>query len=107
MGLSPDRDLFRLLDAEEKVISIPESGLVISKHLAGILHLKVGDEVTVYADLVVVGRTSMRFQVSAWRRARDSEHSSRVTEAEFTFVALDADGRPRPVPVVSDERREG
>jgi len=47
MGLSPDRDLFRLLDAEEKVISIPESGLVISKHLAGILHLKVGDEVTI------------------------------------------------------------
>ncbi len=31
--------------------------------------VKVGDEVTVYAELVAVGRTSMRFQVSAWRRS--------------------------------------
>jgi acyl-CoA thioesterase YciA len=60
--------------------------------------VKVGDEVTVPADLLTVGRTSMRFQVSAWRRPRDSEVSTKVTEAQFTFVALDADGRPRPVP---------
>jgi acyl-CoA thioesterase YciA len=60
--------------------------------------VRVGDEVTVYADLVAVGRTSMRFKVSAWRRARDSETSSKVTEAEFTFVALNSEGRPRPVP---------
>ena len=61
--------------------------------------VKVGDEVTVYAELLNVGRTSMRFHVSAWRRARDSEQTTKVTEAEFTFVALTADGRPRPVPV--------
>jgi acyl-CoA thioesterase YciA len=60
--------------------------------------VKVGDEVTVYAELIAVGRTSMRFQISAWRRARDSECTSKVTEAEFTFVALNSDGRPRPMP---------
>ncbi len=60
--------------------------------------VKVGDEVTVHAELVSVGRTSMRFRVSAWRRPRDSELSTRVTEARFTFVALDDQGRPRPVP---------
>jgi acyl-CoA thioesterase YciA len=60
--------------------------------------VKVGDEVTVLADLVTVGRTSMTFQVSAWRRPRDSEQSTKVTEAMFTFVALGPDGRPRPVP---------
>jgi acyl-CoA thioesterase YciA len=60
--------------------------------------VKVGDEVTVYAELIAVGRTSMRFTVSAWRRARDSDDSSKVTEAEFTFVALNSDGRPRTVP---------
>jgi acyl-CoA thioesterase YciA len=65
--------------------------------------VKVGDEVTVYAELIGVGRTSMRFKVSAWRRARDSEVSTRVTEAEFTFVALDSDGRPRPVPPQPDD----
>jgi acyl-CoA thioesterase YciA len=60
--------------------------------------VKVGDEVTLYAELLGVGRTSMRFQVSAWRRPRDSELSTKVTEATFTFVALDVEGRPRPVP---------
>jgi acyl-CoA thioesterase YciA len=60
--------------------------------------VKVGDEVTVFAELLSVGRTSLRLEVSAWRRARDSERSSKVTAAEFTFVALDSDGRPRPLP---------
>ena len=59
--------------------------------------VKVGDEVTVWADLVRVGRTSMSFRVSAWRRARDSDAISKVTDAVFTFVALDSDGRPRPL----------
>lgn len=65
--------------------------------------VRVGDEVTVYAELLAVGRTSMRFQVSAWRRPRDSEVSTRVTEARFTFVALDDEGRPRPVPTPTGE----
>lgn len=57
----------------------------------------VGDEVSVWAELVSIGRSSMRFRISAWRRTRDAEHHVRVTEATFTLVALDADGRPRPV----------
>jgi acyl-CoA thioesterase YciA len=59
--------------------------------------VKVGDEVTVYANLIGTGRTSMRFDVSAWRRRRDSEDVHRVTAAIFTFVALDLDGRPREI----------
>jgi acyl-CoA thioesterase YciA len=59
--------------------------------------VKVGDEVTIWAELVHVGKTSMKFKVSAWRRARDTERSTRVTEALFTFVALDSEGQPRPV----------
>ena len=31
------------------------------------------DEVTLYADLESVGRTSMKIHVVAWRRARDSD----------------------------------
>ena len=60
--------------------------------------VKVGDEVTLYSQVVGVGRTSMRLQVSAWRRPRDLGDSIKVTEAEFTFVALADDGRPRPIP---------
>lgn len=60
--------------------------------------VQVGDEVTVWAELVRVGRTSMSFHVSAWRRARTGDEVSKVTDAVFTFVALDAAGRPRPIP---------
>jgi acyl-CoA thioesterase YciA len=60
--------------------------------------VKVGDEVTVYATLLSVGRTSMRFEVEAWRRSRDGDDTVKVTDAVFTFVALDNRGRPRPVP---------
>jgi len=60
--------------------------------------VRVGDEVTVWAELVRVGRTSMTFRVSAWRRARTGTAVSKVTDAMFTFVALDSEGRPRPIP---------
>ena len=60
--------------------------------------VKVGDEVTVWAPLVKRGRTSMTFDVEAWRRPRDGERQTRVTHAQFTFVAIDAEGRPRPLP---------
>lgn len=58
----------------------------------------VGDEVSLYADILSVGRTSMKIKVEAWRRSREGEERMKVTEAMFTFVAIDVDGRPRPVP---------
>ena len=59
--------------------------------------VKVGDEVSVYAEIERVGRTSMTIAVEACRRARHQEESTKVTEAKFTFVAIDDQGRPRPV----------
>ena len=57
--------------------------------------VKVGDEVTLYATLRKVGRTSMRIHVDVWARARYTDKSAMVTEADFVFVALDGDGAPR------------
>lgn len=57
----------------------------------------VGDEVTLFADLVRVGRTSMTIHIEAWRRPRVGEETEMVTSAEFTFVALDETGRPRVI----------
>lgn len=59
--------------------------------------VKIGDEVSLYTDMISVGRSSMRINVRAWRRARHGMVSEQVTEAVFTFVALDEDGRSRPV----------
>jgi acyl-CoA thioesterase YciA len=58
----------------------------------------VGDEVSVYAHLIAVGRTSMTIEVEAWRRARHNNDSCKVTQARFIFVAVGDDRKPRPVP---------
>jgi len=58
----------------------------------------VGDEVSLYAALTAVGRTSMTIRVEAWRRLRTGEEHEQVTAAVFVYVALDEAGRPRPVP---------
>ena len=64
--------------------------------------VKVGDEVSVYAEIERVGRTSMTIAVEAWRRERHLEDSIKVTEAKFTFVAVDDSGKPRAVDVDDD-----
>ncbi|MBX9929957.1 MAG: acyl-CoA thioesterase [Methylobacterium sp.] len=58
----------------------------------------VGDEVSLYAWIVGVGRTSIRIQVEVWRRERTGEVTMKVTEGRFTFVAIDEERRPRVVP---------
>ncbi len=58
----------------------------------------VGDEVSLYAEVVSVGRTSLRIAVEAWRRVRAGDETNQVTRAVFTFVAIGPDRRPRPMP---------
>lgn len=57
--------------------------------------VKVGDEVSIYTEMLKVGRSSMRILVRAFRRARHQEESQQVTQAVFTFVALDEYGNAR------------
>ena len=57
----------------------------------------VGDEVSVYGEIVRVGRTSMTIAVEAWRRHRHEDAAEKVTQATFTFVAVDVNKRPRPI----------
>jgi len=61
--------------------------------------VKVGDEVTVYATLKAVGRSSMRVHVGVWERARVQKIASKVTNADFVFVALDENGEARKIQI--------
>jgi acyl-CoA thioesterase YciA len=63
----------------------------------------VGDEVSVFAKLESVGRTSMKIMVEAWRRTRHDDRSYRVTRATFTFVAVGEDRQPRSVPPLAEQ----
>lgn len=66
----------------------------------------VGDEVSVYADVKAVGCTSLRVGVEAWRRDRHGESAELVTEAVFTFVAVDDERRPTPLTSAAIQRIE-
>jgi acyl-CoA thioesterase YciA len=57
----------------------------------------VGDEVSCYAKIVKVGRTSITVEVEAFARRDRSGESIKVTQGVFTYVAVDAQSKPRPV----------
>ena len=60
--------------------------------------VRVGDVLCVYTEVERVGRTSMRIHVEAWAQRFRTHHREKVTDAAFTFVAVDEEGRPRPIP---------
>ena len=60
--------------------------------------VRVGDVLCVYTQVERVGRTSIRMHVEAWARRFMTKSRLKVTDATFTFVAIDNEGRPRPVP---------
>jgi acyl-CoA thioesterase YciA len=62
-----------------------------------LLPVKIGDEVSVYGALLGIGRSSMTIEVEAWRRNRHEVDGVKVTEAVFTFVAIDEDGKSRRI----------
>ena len=59
--------------------------------------VRVGDVLCVYTSIVRVGRTSLAIRLEAWALRNRIGKREKVTEALFTFVALDSDGHPRPV----------
>jgi acyl-CoA thioesterase YciA len=60
--------------------------------------VKIGDVLCVYTEIDHVGRSSMKIHIEAWARRFRTHSREKVTDATFTFVAIDENGRPRPVP---------
>ena len=59
------------------------------------IHLR--DVISVYAKVGHVGRTSMRVRIEVVAHRDLGQTEVKVTEGVFTFVALDANHRPRAV----------
>jgi acyl-CoA thioesterase YciA len=61
--------------------------------------VSMGDLLSFYATVERVGNTSVtvRVEVYAERNPADMQ-VVKVTEAQLTYVAIDRDGKPRPVP---------
>ena len=62
------------------------------------LPVHVGDVLCAYVEIEEVGRTSIATWIEAWALRGKGGGRVRVTEGQFVYVALDEDGRPRPVP---------
>ncbi len=60
--------------------------------------VKVGDVLCIYVKVGRIGRTSLALEIEAWVLRGRLGAREKVTEAVFTFVAIDDDGRPRVVP---------
>ncbi|MDH4441030.1 MAG: acyl-CoA thioesterase [Rhizobium sp.] len=68
------------------------------QEMAFALPVKIGDTLCVYTDISRVGRTSMTLKVETWAQRYLTHVMEKVTEATFVMVALDAEGKPTPVP---------
>ena len=79
--------------AQGRVVTVAVDGMTF------IRPVKVGDVLCVYTRVGHVGRTSMKIEIEAWARRFRSRGRDKVTEATFTFVAIDDEGRPRLVPL--------
>ncbi|GIX13711.1 MAG: acyl-CoA thioesterase [Paracoccaceae bacterium] len=60
--------------------------------------VRVGDVVSIWSEMEREGRTSMRIHVEVWVTRLPSEEVLKMTEATFTFVAVDEAGRKRVLP---------
>jgi acyl-CoA thioesterase YciA len=89
-------------------------GRVVTVSVSNITFLQpvhVGDTVCCYTEVARRGRTSITLDVEVWVLRQGQGHRVKVTEAEFTFVAVGEDGRPRElvspvVPTVSKRARQ-
>lgn len=60
--------------------------------------VQVGDLVSYYADVTRVGRTSVTVRVEVLAEGREGHDPVQVTSADVTYVNVNAEGRPIPVP---------
>ncbi len=61
--------------------------------------VRVGDILSFYACIQRVGRTSITVQVEVFAERYDAQGQYlKVTQANLTYVAIDEQGRPRPIP---------
>ena len=59
--------------------------------------VQVGDVVCCYTEIVRTGNSSITLSIEVWAMRQGQGDRHKVTDATFTFVAVDDQGRPRPL----------
>ena len=103
---NPDGDIFggwimSLMDtAGATTATRLAEGRVVTAAVGNISFLqpvKVGDVVCCYTDMRRRGRSSITLGVEVWVLRQGRGERTKVTAAEFTFVAIDDAGHPREI----------
>ncbi|EKO3563366.1 acyl-CoA thioester hydrolase YciA [Vibrio fluvialis] len=77
-----------------RIVTVSVSSITFKKPV------KVGDVVCCYGECTKIGRTSMSINLEVWVKPIKEDgvlDRFQVCEATFNYVAIDADGRPRPI----------
>jgi acyl-CoA thioesterase YciA len=77
--------------AKGRVVTVAITGMTFHRPVY------VGDEVSCYAEVIEVGHTSLTVKIESWACRGISDEQIAVTDGVFTYVAVNADGKPRPV----------
>jgi len=99
--------IMSLMDAAGKMTATEVAqGRVVTVAVSRIVFLqpvKIGDTVCCYTDVTRVGRTSITLDVEVWVLRQGQGDRVKVTEAEFTFVAINDNGTPTPIEAATGE----
>jgi acyl-CoA thioesterase YciA len=88
---------FATRHANGRVVTVAITAMVFHRPVL------VGDEVTCFCNVEKTGHTSITVKIESWARRRLSLDAIKVTEGVFTYVRVDAEGRPEPVASAPDE----
>jgi acyl-CoA thioesterase YciA len=77
--------------AKGRVVTVAITGMTFHRPVF------VGDEVSCYTEVTQVGRTSLTVRIQSWACRGIGDENIAVTDGTFTYVAVGADGKPRPV----------
>lgn len=101
-----DGDIFggwilSMMDLAAAIVARSEAhGRVVTvalNNMAFHLPVYIGDRVECYGEVARIGNTSITISVQTWVERRDGSGRFKVTEGEFTFVAIDENRKPRQI----------
>ncbi|MDD9890681.1 MAG: acyl-CoA thioesterase [Gammaproteobacteria bacterium] len=86
-----------------KQVTQGRSATVAIQNVNFIKPVSVGATVSCYCRVTKTGNSSVHIAVDVWVSHRLTHQDSvKVAEGLFVFVALDDDGKPRPIPKVNE-----
>lgn len=104
---NPSGDIFggwimSLMDMAGGTIAYQRAGgrvvTISAREITFLVPVSVGDEVSCYAEVSAIGRTSITTRIQVWVKRRQGGRPFKVTEGDYIYVHVDGAGRPTAIP---------